>query len=173
MRYLCSTCPRQGMPGFRFTNFETSNIMRKIGFILLAYIFIAILPAYGQTKDYAIRGKVIDRYTRQGIPYANVTVEGKAGVGAATDSTGVFLIPKVSPGICRFIASCLGYKGAVSSEYIISAGTPSIEIELEEDSKALDEVTITPSVFRRTTESPVSLRVIGLQDIEKDRKSVV
>lgn len=142
--------------------------MRKTILILLGCILIVITPAFPQTKGYVIRGKVIDRYTRQGIPYANVMVEGKAGVGAATDSTGVFLIPKVSPGICRLTVSCLGYKGVVSSEYIISAGTPFIEIELEEDSNALAEVTITPSVFRRTAESPVSLRMIGVQDIEKN-----
>lgn len=151
-----------------FTYFKTSHAMRKIVFVLLGCILIVIAPAFSQTQGYAVRGKVIDRLTRQGVPYANVMIEGKAGVGAATDSTGVFLIPKVAPGICRLIVSCLGYKGTVSSEYMISAGTPLIEIELAEDNNALDEVTVTPSVFRRTTESPVSLRVIGLQDMEKN-----
>lgn len=142
--------------------------MKNFLLILLGCILIAATPGYAQTASYPICGKVIDRYTRQGVPYANVVVEGKAGIGAATDSTGIFLIPEVSPGICRLVASSLGYKGRVTSEYIISAGTPFIEIELEEDSNALAEVTVTPSAFRRTTESPVSLRVIGLQDIEKN-----
>lgn len=142
--------------------------MKNFLLILLGCILIAATPGYAQTASYPIRGKVIDRYTRQGVPYANVVVEGKAGIEAATDSTGIFLIPEVSPGICRLVASSLGYKGTVTSEYIISAGTPFIVIELEEDSNALAEVTVTPSAFRRTTESPVSLRVIGLQDIEKN-----
>lgn len=120
-----------------FTYFKTSHAMRKIVFVLLGCILIVIAPAFSQTQGYAVRGKVIDRLTRQGVPYANVMIEGKAGVGAATDSTGVFLIPKVAPGICRLIVSCLGYKGTVSSEYMISAGTPLIEIELAEDSNAL------------------------------------
>ena len=50
---------------------------------------------------------------------------------------------------------------------MVSARTPFIEVELEEDAQILGEVTISPSPLRRTTESPVSLFVIGLQDIEK------
>ena len=71
------------------------------------------------------------------------------------------------PGIYRLQASALGYKTVLTSEYRVNHITPHIQIEMEEESAALAEVTVTASPFRRVAESPVSLRVIGLQEIEK------
>ena len=118
-------------------------------------------------QTFSIRGKVIDRMTRQGIPYANVYIEGDTQTGTATDSIGRFTLPNAKPGIHRLVVSCIGYLPKLTPEYMVSARTPFIEVELEEDKQMLDEVTVTPSPLRRTTESPVSLFVIGLQDIEK------
>ena len=42
-----------------------------------------------------------------------------------------------------------------------------IQIEMEENQTELEGVTVTASPFRRDIESPVSLRIIGLQEIEK------
>ena len=118
-------------------------------------------------QTFSIRGKVIDRMTRQGIPYANVYIEGDTQTGTATDSIGRFTLPNAKPGIHRLVVSCIGYLPKLTPEYMVSARTPFIEVEMEEDKQMLDEVTVTPSPLRRTTESPVSLFVIGLQDIEK------
>ena len=40
-------------------------------------------------------------------------------------------------------------------------------MELEEDPGAIEAVTVTPSPFRRTVESPVAMHVIGVREIEK------
>ena len=134
-------------------------------FLLLSILTGACCMVTAQT--FSIRGKVIDRMTRQGIPYANVYIEGDTQTGTATDSIGRFTLPNAQPGIHRLVVSCIGYLPRLTPEYMVSARTPFIEVELEEDKQMLDEVTITPSPLRRTTESPVSLFVIGLQDIEK------
>ena len=138
--------------------------MRK-SFWLFAILIHTCLIASAQT--FAIHGKVIDQKTRQGIPYANVYIEGIIQTGTATDSIGRFQINNAKPGIHRLVVSCIGYKDKLTSEYMVSARTPFIEVELEEDAQMLGEVTISPSPLRRTTESPMSLFVIGLQDIEK------
>lgn len=101
------------------------------------------------------------------MAYANVFVTGIPGKGASTDSLGTFRIEQVPPGIYRFEASCIGYHTVSTPEYIVSASTPFIEIEMEEDANMLNTVVVTPSPFRRSLESPVSMRVIGLQEIEK------
>ena len=140
--------------------------MRKFALLYGLAMFIYSI-AIAQTQTFPIHGKVIDRNTRQGIPYANVYLEGNIQTGTATDSIGRFQINNAKPGIHRLVVSCIGYKNKLTSEYMVSARTPFIEVELEEDAQMLGEVTISPSPLRRTTESPVSLFVIGLQDIEK------
>ena len=137
----------------------------KKSFWFFAILIHTCLIASAQT--FAIHGKVIDQKTRQGIPYANVYIEGNIQTGTATDSIGRFQINNAKPGIHRLVVSCIGYKDKLTSEYMVSARTPFIEVELEEDAQMLGEVTVCPSPLRRTTESPVSLFVIGLQDIEK------
>ena len=137
----------------------------KKSFWFFAILIHTCLIASAQT--FAIHGKVIDQKTRQGIPYANVYIEGNIQTGTATDSIGRFQINNAKPGIHRLVVSCIGYKDKLTSEYMVSARTPFIEVELEEDAQMLGEVTVSPSPLRRTTESPVSLFVIGLQDIEK------
>lgn len=42
-----------------------------------------------------------------------------------------------------------------------------MEIELEEDATQVEAVTVRPSPFRATVESPVGLNVIGVREIEK------
>ena len=63
--------------------------MRK-SFWLFAILTHTCLIASAQT--FAIHGKVIDQKNRQGIPYANVYIEGNIQTGTATDSIGRFQI---------------------------------------------------------------------------------
>lgn len=114
-----------------------------------------------------MRGRIVDRLSREPVIGASVSVQGLQGVGAATDTTGVFVISGVNPGICRLYVTCIGYKSVLSAEYFVSAKMPTIEIELDEDSKHLNEVTVSVPVIRRVKPSPVSMQIIGLGEIEK------
>ena len=138
---------------------------RFLSLVCLLFLFVA--AAYSQ--GYTIKGRVIDRLSRQPIEYANVLVVGgnNNGVGAATDTYGNFVIEKVKPGICQLSVSYLGYKSVITPDYIISATTPFIEIEMDEDSNTLEGVVVRPNRFNKTIESPVSMKVIGLREIEK------
>lgn len=89
------------------------------------------------------------------------------GIGASTDANGNFLITQVPPGIYRLQASFLGYKTELTPEYRVNHVTPYVQIELEEENASLNEVVVAASPFQKVPESPVSLRVIGLQEIEK------
>lgn len=138
------------------------------------FILLILLSGISPTMNamiapvtYSVRGKVIDRQSRQPVAYANVFVAGIPGKGASTDSLGTFKIEQVPPGIYSLEASCIGYQTVSTPEYIVSASTPFIEIEMEEDANLLNTVVVVPSPFRRSIESPVSMRIIGLQEIEK------
>ena len=135
--------------------------------LFIVSMLCAVCTLHAAGENYPIRGRVIDRLTRAGVPFAAVVIDGQGSKGASTDSTGHFVIENVRPGIYRLNASSLGYKTCITPEYIVSAATPFIEIELEEDAQGLEAVTVTPSPFRRSAESPVAMNVIGLREIEK------
>ena len=136
--------------------------IRRISlFILLCCLCWNVLAA-----EYQIKGVVIDKSTRQPLEFVNVLVVG-LGIGASTDANGSFLITQVPPGIYRLQASFLGYKTELTPEYRVNHVTPYVQIELEEENASLNEVVVTASPFQKVPESPVSLRVIGLQEIEK------
>jgi outer membrane receptor for ferrienterochelin and colicin len=134
---------------------------RIASFILFLCLVLKVFAV-----EYQIKGTVIDKSTRQPLEFVNVLVVG-LGIGASTDSNGNFTITQVPPGIYRLQASFLGYKTALTPEYRVNHVTPYVQIELEEENTSLNEVVVTASPFQKVVESPVSLRVIGLQEIEK------
>ena len=136
---------------------------RLLILLLLAGSYLTVRAA----ESYTVRGRVIDRLSRRPIAYAAVVLAGQGDKGASTDSAGRFAIERVRPGIYRLAASCIGYRSVLTPEYVVAAATPFIEIELAEDATQLDAVTVTPTPFRHTAESPVGLQVIGLREIEK------
>lgn len=131
--------------------------------ILLASALLCPIAAVAFT----VRGRVISTTSRQGIPYASVVVDGNYTKGAATDSLGYFTIENMQGGVARFEASCVGYTTVITPEYIISPSTPLIEIELEESFSTIDAVAVAPSPYARDIESPVSLRTIGIGELER------
>ena len=133
----------------------------------ILFLLMIAVSSYAATEGYTIRGRVIDKLNRTPIAYASVVVVGQEQRGGVTDTAGYFQINNVRPGISRLLATFLGYKSTTTPEYIISASTPTITIEIEQDQQTLNTVTVRPSPFRRTTESPVSMNVIGLREIEK------
>ena len=123
----------------------------KLFFALAALCLASAVRA--QDGAYAVSGRVIDRLTRQPVAYAAVVPVGQEQRGASTDSLGRFRLERVRAGIFRLSASSVGYKTVVTPEYLVSAATPFIEIEMEEDATQLEAVTVVPSPFRATAES--------------------
>ncbi len=123
--------------------------------------------ASARPDGYTVTGRVIDRISREGIPYAAVVIVGVDGSGVSADSTGVFTLTDVKPGIVQFSAIQLGYRTVVTPEYKITPYTPFIEIEMDEDPAELAASTVRPSPFLRSVESPVSVRIISVGDIDK------
>ncbi|MFI3285237.1 MAG: TonB-dependent receptor [Rikenellaceae bacterium] len=139
--------------------------MKKM--LILCAISIFAQFAVAQNQRYNVRGEVISRTTRNPIPYVTVVVEGAENFGASTDSMGRFEIRGLSPDIYRFEAYSLGYEPTISAEYIVSANTSSIEILMDESSRQVDSVVVTRSLLTKVAQSPVSMRQIGVQLIER------
>lgn len=137
--------------------------MKNIYIILLIFI----LPVSVFSQNASLRGLVVDAVSNEPLPFVNVIVSGTT-IGTITDMDGNFVLTGLTPGFVRVEASFVGYRRAVSSEVEISpASVNSVEIQLEEQREQIEEVTVTASPFRKTEESPVSLRSIGIGEIEK------
>ena len=136
---------------------------RLLSLLLFCNITISFLLAQ---PVHQVKGTVIDKSSRQPLELINVMIVG-LNKGGVTNAEGKFSIGQVPPGIYRLQASAIGYKTVTTPEYILSTRDLHIQIEMEENQTELEGVTVTASPFRRDIESPVSLRIIGLQEIEK------
>ena len=136
---------------------------RLLSLLLFCNITISFLLAQ---PVHQVKGTVIDKSSRQPLEFINVMIVG-LNKGGVTNAEGKFSIGQLPPGIYRLQASAIGYKTVTTPEYILSTRDLHIQIEMEENQTELEGVTVTASPFRRDIESPVSLRIIGLQEIEK------
>ncbi len=132
--------------------------------IVLIFLFA---PSILLAQKASLSGKVLDAVSNEPLPFVNVLVSG-TNTGAVTDDEGHFLISNIQPGFIRVEASFVGYKKAISAEVEVNlTSTPFIELKLEKSQAEIEEVTVRASPFRKTIESPVSLRTIGIGEIEK------
>jgi hypothetical protein len=133
---------------------------------LLAALLFSATALLAQTG--IIRGKVTDKLTNQPIAFANI-LETKTGKGVVTDENGQFEITGLAPGLYDVTASFIGYSDATVYEIQVSNAKPAVlSIELEEAAEQLGEVVVQASPFKKTEESPVSLRTIGVAEIQRN-----
>jgi outer membrane receptor for ferrienterochelin and colicin len=138
--------------------------MRKL--IFIAVIFLSCQSTlWAQQAE--VKGRVIDAQNNEPMPFVNVVVSGTS-IGAVTDMDGNFQLTGLAPGFVRVQASFVGYHSGLSSEIEISnAKVAFVEIRMEKRDAEIEEVTVSASPFRKTEESPVSLKTIGIAEIEK------
>jgi len=135
--------------------------MKKVLFLIL--FFVSLLSS---AQKCSVKGLLYDKTTREPLPFASVQVDGTT-IGANTDENGVFLIDGLEPGYVRLVAYFIGYKDGVSSEIRLSVAKQQyVEIGLLPEATSLDQVNVIASPFRKVVESPLSMRRIGIADIE-------
>lgn len=118
-------------------------------------------------QRYDVQGTVIDRKRREPIVGAAIMVVGNYELQTATDTLGRFCIEDVPAGIASLWVTAAGYRGVHSPSFQVSATTLGVVVEMEEWTSELSEISIRPSLFRKTVESPLSMHVIGVREIEK------
>ena len=131
-------------------------------FVFLLFVFISVYGA----QTYSVKGVVTSHATGEGLPFVSVGIW-NTPMGTMTDSLGNYFIGNLSPGMYRIQVSSVGYKTYVSPEFRISSYDYTLDIALEESQVALSEVSVVAAPFRSSIESPIAMRVIGVQEIEK------
>ena len=136
----------------------------------LFIIIITIFPVYAQeqSKGAVIKGRVVNSVTNEPVPFATVIIFGTI-IGAMTDFDGNFLFTGVTPGFIRLQGSSVGYGSYVTPDVLVTlTNSIFIEIPLTESVVGIDDVVVKASPFRKQAMSPLSVRIIGIQEIEKN-----
>ena len=139
--------------------------MPKRYYILLALLLnvTSLLAQQGTLK-----GQVYSTKSNEPLESASVRVQGTS-LGARTDVQGRFVIAGLKPGFVRLIVSMLGYETTTSAEVqVIGNQTSFIDIALDEASTSLTEVVVRPNMRIKRVESPLSLQILGIKQIEKN-----
>ncbi|GAA4306053.1 TonB-dependent receptor [Nibribacter koreensis] len=120
-------------------------------FLLTLLLINTAWVAYGQQGT--LTGKVKDGKTGEGLIGAVVSVTGSS-VATPTDYEGNFTLP-LKPGTYSITATYVSYTPFTQGNVTITAGqTTSLNLNLTEDSKSLQEVTV---VAERQTNTDISL----------------
>jgi hypothetical protein len=146
----------------------------KIGIAkLIVMIIVVVINStsllYAQAlKNGVITGRVYNVKNNEPIPFVNIVVWG-TNIGTTSDNDGNYTIAGVNPGYVEIRATSIGYEMYVSSPlYVTNTHKVYFEVAMNESATGLEEVVIKASPFRRNIESPVSLRTITIQEIEKN-----
>ncbi len=141
--------------------------MKRI-YIFLAAIILLSPVLHGQTNSGVIKGRIYNLKTNEGVPFATVQIWGTT-IGAVSDFDGNFSFTGLKPGYTELRVSSVGYKPFISSALLVTnSNQVNIEIPLEELAIDIGEVVIKASPFVKKAETPVSVRIIGIDEIEKN-----
>ncbi len=137
--------------------------MKKYYKLIIVFLFISL---YANAQTGKIKGKITNEINNEPIPFANVFIE-DTEYGGSSDLEGNYIIDNVKPGMYILTISALGFDNAISDEIEVVPGkTISLDIFMSESALTLDEVTVKVRMFKKSKEAPVSLRSIGLSEIE-------
>ena len=141
--------------------------MKRIILILFTGIFI-VSTLSAQQNSGVIKGRVFNTKTNEGVPYATVQVWGTT-TGAFTDENGNFSLTGIKPGFVELRVTSIGFKPYISGAMMVTNSNHlNIEVPLDESEVSLGEVVVKASPFIRKIETPLSARIIGLDDIERN-----
>ncbi|MFA5417014.1 MAG: carboxypeptidase regulatory-like domain-containing protein [Bacteroidales bacterium] len=115
------------------------NLLLTFGLILTTSVMV-----FAQSG--ALQGKVIDKETREPIPFANIVLENRGSQvgGATSDFDGNYQIKPVAPGQYNLKATYVGYKSVEIQGMVIGGDQIRFyDIELTSTAETLGEVEIT------------------------------
>ncbi len=141
-------------------------------FILLSFLlgFSVLLRAQAPTQT--VRGTVVDKISQAPLPGAIVViVNSEPLMGVSTNEEGKFSFSKVPVGKQTLKISFIGYKESVMQNLSVNAGKELVlNVSLEEDIKAMDEVVVSAKVEKNkplNDMSTVSTRAFSVEETQK------
>jgi len=137
-------------------------------YLSILILFITDLLTLAQQNSGVIKGRVYNSKTNEGVPFATVQIWGTT-TGAVTDFDGNFSFTGLKPGFAELRVSSVGFKTYISSSVMVTnSNQVNLELPLEESEINIGEVVIKASPFAKKIETPISARIIGIDEIEKN-----
>ena len=137
--------------------------MRSITFLLLISISIHAFPQNGK-----IAGTITNSINNEPVPFATVVLAGTS-YGAVSDDLGNYSIEGIEPGLYNIECTFIGFKKVAIPEVQVTNAKPVfINIQMQEDLNVLDAIEVKAPVSDKTEESPLSLRTIGANEIQRN-----
>jgi outer membrane receptor for ferrienterochelin and colicin len=140
----------------------------KILFLGITFRLLIISIMSAQENSGVISGRIYNARTNDGVPFATIQVWGTT-TGAVSDENGNFRLTGIKPGFVELRVTSIGFKPYISGSMMVTKSNHmNLEIPLEESDVSLGEVVIKASPFLKKIETPLSARVIGLDEIERN-----
>jgi CarboxypepD_reg-like domain/TonB-dependent Receptor Plug Domain len=138
-------------------------------FLIALIVSIAALQAIAQTTEVGIiKGKVLDKATKQTIPGANILIMGTQK-GVATDTSGIFILNNIQEGNYLLSCSFIGFQEkTITDVRVVRAKTTYLEIELAESPMTLNEVQVTSFKYEASPMTPVSMYSFSREEISRN-----
>jgi hypothetical protein len=135
--------------------------MRFAGFILLVLFFSN--SSFGQST--ILSGHVYNAENKDALHFASLIIQDSIVLTA--DADGSYQI-NLKPGYYSIGASYIGFKPILFYQVQIEPNKQNnLDIFLEPSSLEIDEINIVAESFQRTAESPLSIRKLGLTEVER------
>jgi len=137
-------------------------------FLLITIILSIYSQLSAQQNTGVIRGRVFNSKSNEGVPFATIQIWGTT-TGTVTDIDGKFSFTGLKPGFAELRVSSVGFKPFISSALMVTnSHQANIDVPLEEIEINIGEVVIRASPFTKKIETPLSVRIIGIDEIEKN-----
>ncbi|MDX5404962.1 MAG: TonB-dependent receptor, partial [Bacteroidota bacterium] len=140
--------------------------MKPLTYLLFLF---TIAPVLGLAQNGTLKGRVYDALNNEPLPFAVVVVDGTQYSGT-TDLDGNYVIDGVPAGLYNITCQLLGYRTSTIYEIQIRPSKPAqVDFAMEQQTQELNEVTVTAAdQFEKKAESPVSVNVIGINEIQRN-----
>ena len=152
-----------------YTRYHFLFMTKKQNIQTILVITFLLLSTIMQAQSGIIKGRVTEGLSNEPIPYATIVIQGTT-LGATTDTLGNYEIQNLSPGTYNVDCSTIGFKKRTEYEIAVDNNMPAmVNFSLEKNQTLLKEVSVTAAdKFYKMDESPVSVRNIGVNEIQRN-----
>ena len=139
------------------------RMLLMVGFVCLNFV------ANAQDKLGTLSGKITDIKTNEKLEFVSVILQ-NTNLGSLSDSTGNYKIPNIPLGTYNVAVSFVGYETKIVFDVVISTtSTTFLDAQLESSDEVEGVVVMgSTALFNKTLESPVSLKTLSANEIERN-----